>query len=112
MRTKICYTVKTEEILSEASKFLMSLHVLIDNLKEVSYSNITQINEAMFVKERKEDLVAAAAIKVDMMRRSLIKIDEKLEDSYDILLGYNKFLEKLREDEQEGENDEQKHEEG
>ena len=95
MKAKICYTVKEEEILPEASKFLMSLHVSIDSLKEDSYSN-----------------VASIAMKIDIMRRNLIKIDEKMEDSYDILLGYINFLKKLREDKQEGEKDEQKHEEG
>tara|TARA_R110000824_G_scaffold17084_2_gene69870 strand:+ start:3185 stop:3523 length:339 start_codon:yes stop_codon:yes gene_type:complete len=112
MKAKICYTVKEEEILPEASKFLMSLHVSIDSLKEDSYSNIAQINEAMLTEERKEDFVASIAMKIDIMRRNLIKIDEKMEDSYDILLGYINFLKKLREDKQEGEKDEQKHEEG
>jgi hypothetical protein len=113
MEAKICYGVNTENILLEASKFLLSIYGLINNLQESSHTAILELSQAMVSPENQEKSVAAAAWKVDMMRRKLIKIDKKLEDSYDILLGYNNLLEKIREEKEkkEGVENEQKHEE-
>ena len=114
MKAKICYEVGPENILFEASKFLLSLHGLIDNLKDSSHATVLELSQAMALDENQEKSVATIAWKLDMMRRKLVTIDEKLEDSCDILLGYNNFLEKLREEKEneKGVENEQEHEEG
>tara|TARA_Y100000034_G_C6847211_1_gene383897 strand:+ start:698 stop:1036 length:339 start_codon:yes stop_codon:yes gene_type:complete len=97
MKTKICYTVNPNEILVEASKFLVSLHGLIERVEESSHLNIMEVNKAAAPGENTENIIASVAIKLDAMRKKLVKIDEKLEDSYDILLGYVNFLKETQE---------------
>tara|TARA_Y100001938_G_C7777801_1_gene276462 strand:+ start:140 stop:478 length:339 start_codon:yes stop_codon:yes gene_type:complete len=112
MKAKICYGVETESILLEASKFLLSLHGMIDSLQESSHATVLELSRTIFNSENQGESAAAVAWKIDMMRRKLVKIDEKLEDTYDILLGYNNFLEEMKKEKEEVKKDDEEHEEG
>jgi len=79
MKAKISYTVKVEDITSEVQKLLIpSLEIL----NRLSHSRF-QIDDNSLVSSIRQ---------IESIRTSMLEVDTRLQDCYDILVGYNKAL--------------------
>ena len=83
MRVSISYTLDFEKIPNEVTKFIQELRKKQHKLQFLNDETVEKLEE--------QD-TATALQKIELIRKELVEVDSKLQDSAGILEGYHKAL--------------------